>query len=177
MTILPPCPVDFPNGTPGCPCSPPVPSDSVVKFKHFAQVAASAYCKDIAKNWNFNCGKRCEGELQGTTVEEAILDEKTQASGYVAFNNSSNTIIASFRGTVDLINGLNDTNLIRVKVDFLGPSLEGAFIHDGFQTTYLHIREKIQTALAYLAKNMKSGNCFYRSFIRRRTCESCSDWF
>jgi hypothetical protein len=140
-----------------------VSSKLLSKFKLFAQIAATAGCTKILTEISFDCGERCQGDLQGTIVQDAILDETTQGAGYVAFIPSKNTIFASFRGTKTLASAILNLDIFKSAPDFNSNGFrdQGPLIHSGFEKTYIPLKERIQVAVKLLADQNPSAEIVF----------------
>ncbi|KAJ3315500.1 hypothetical protein HDV04_003042 [Boothiomyces sp. JEL0838] len=133
------------------------PSDIPTVTTYF-KYSLAAYCQSIYPSNNFNCTNCHDNQTQQTTVYGSNLDSATTGFGYVARNNATNTIIIAFRGTLEFQSFVEDLKFWQVDPSwklasprFIDSNPKGIQIHDGFQETYLEIRETILSAAFHLA--------------------------
>jgi hypothetical protein len=71
------------------------------------------------------------------SIVEILKGKKTDTFGYVAYDSTHNAVIVSFRGTVSLVNWIEDLKFW--KVDHTFDNVTTARVAKG-KTTYHHIR-------------------------------------
>ena len=134
---------------------PRLPLDSLSsQYAVFMQFSTAVYCPSTVTTKQWDCGVRCQGELEGTVIDESIQDSDTQAAAFVATLPSKKIIAAVFRGTQSVQSFIKDIQFLKTPPDFTVPDIEvgNARIHSGFQSSYLNIRTQTQSSIQKLAK-------------------------
>ncbi|KAI8897178.1 Alpha/Beta hydrolase protein [Globomyces pollinis-pini] len=134
-------------------------------FPLYMQFSSAAYCDKLFSSSTpaFNCGARCDGAVAGTILKRSVINKRTEAAGYVGYNHKLKIVIASFRGSSNVQNWLNNIQVWISSVDDWGvvtPALledgnklvpSKAKVHAGFEKGYLSIRTEIQRCVQSLA--------------------------
>jgi hypothetical protein len=130
-------------------------------FPTFMQYSAASYC-DLPKLANFNCGRKCSGEVSGTIVDVTAFDQKTTAAAFVGYHPTKKIIVVTFRGTATVQSAIQDLKFWKSEADWqtkwpaFMPSdnliPRGLKIHAGFEASYVPVRAKIQASVVKLAK-------------------------
>ncbi|ORX94022.1 alpha/beta-hydrolase [Basidiobolus meristosporus CBS 931.73] len=104
--------------------------------------AAATYClKSSVLKWN--CGSRCEGDVQVTSYFDDLL---SGLAGYVGVNHKEKTIIVAFRGTSNIRNWVHDFDFL--PLDFAYPDAEkGTMVHGGFLKAFNSVSEDVIAGL------------------------------
>jgi len=104
--------------------------------------AAVSYC-DATKFESWTCGEQCRAvpALTNVTVSQ---HKETQGLAFIGYDDASNTIVVSFRGTVllDFKNWWSDLSSIQLKSTPLCP-VKDCQIGGGFLDAYDHLKDKI----------------------------------
>ncbi|KAI8897179.1 hypothetical protein BC833DRAFT_594685 [Globomyces pollinis-pini] len=82
-------------------------------FPLFMQFSGATYCDNLFSSSApaFNCGARCAGAAAGTILTRSINNKGTEAAGFVGYNDNLQLIIASFRGSTNVQNWVNNIQL------------------------------------------------------------------
>jgi len=138
-----------------------VTSAELTAFELYSQYAAAAYCyEDVtASGQAVSCsaeGGTCPiVTATGATVIKNMYNVGlSMTSGYVALDTVNEVIVASFQGTSDDWDFLDDADIVRETTDLCGTANthDGCLVHDGFYAcatdTYTDVLDSIETALA-----------------------------
>ncbi|KAL7752760.1 hypothetical protein RI367_001762 [Sorochytrium milnesiophthora] len=113
--------------------------------------AGIAYCNNATSLLSWTCPPLCGDALvNGTRYLASLLSTKTQMSGFVAVNDAQQQIVVVFRGTLTLVNWLNDLTFF--KYEYAGGRPAGFHnqsvkVHRGFWSSYDSIRANMLSSL------------------------------
>lgn len=106
-----------------------------------AEFAFAAYCSEKSlASWSCQLCKHYPTFTHVATVTDLL----TSTLAFVGFDNTTNTITVSFRGSVNIPNWLTNFQLIKMRDWIDAPD---AKIHEGFYRAYMTVREKIAKVL------------------------------
>jgi hypothetical protein len=112
--------------------------------------SAAVKCGSAAvRDWS--CGKACNqaGPLANITL---VADDPDEVRGFVGYDNVSQSIVLSFRGSVTLLNWLEDfdATLIPYTGDNAAACGSACQVHKGFFTTYSYMAQTLLPAFSSL---------------------------
>ena len=122
------------------------------QYAFYMQFSTAVYCPSTVTSKNWDCGPRCQGELQDTVIDESIQDSKTQTAAFVATHLGKKQIVAVFRGTQSVQSFIKDIQIIKTRPDFIVPELpSNVRIHGGFNHAYSTIKTQTRQSVLKLA--------------------------
>jgi hypothetical protein len=133
-------------------------SDHYVPFDVAAKYAAASYCNALYLNpstKSFDCGPRCKGSANGTILEYAQIEPKSQARGYVAINPNLETIFISFKGMQTIREYWKGAQFWKSRAEWTffetetNPKIK---LHAGFEKIYKEFRTTIFSPILKLAR-------------------------
>ncbi|KAJ8327930.1 hypothetical protein O5D80_003319 [Batrachochytrium dendrobatidis] len=135
-----------------------VDSEVVEQIQTYVQYSAASYCPSVITHMGWICGSACSGRTADTKIVK-VFDNffiGTGVAGFIAYNERTETIVVTFRGSVSATDWTNNLDFFlndasfgeMVPAEFGGDDVQ---IHSGFMNLYKGSKDKIAFTLKTLS--------------------------
>ncbi|KAI8881421.1 alpha/beta-hydrolase [Backusella circina FSU 941] len=111
----------------------------LLKFKRYYKLSCAAYCDSIYEENHWTC-RHCLESIPNGVLEGTFHDRVYDIKGFVARSDHDKVIYLVFRGSASVTNYVADLVFLYDRY----PGVSGAYVHQGFYTSYGGIRDKFK---------------------------------